>query len=215
MKGVNKLKYFKNKDELLFYRTPAAFTKHSPLEVLKYAIGANLYMPGTQNNIFKKLIHNDFREIGSITLCLEDSIQENEVAEAENNILKILNDLFFEQSAHPKIAEDLPLIFIRVRNVEQFYKFSKRLDRTHLSILAGFCFPKFDSENGNDYFSIMDELKEKHHEILYGMPILEDRKLMSLDTRIHELSMIKEILLDHKDEILNIRVGGTDFSSVF
>ena len=53
MKGVNKLKYFKNKDELLFYRTPAAFTKHSPLEVLKYAIGANLYMPGTQNNIFK------------------------------------------------------------------------------------------------------------------------------------------------------------------
>lgn len=25
MKGVNKLKYFKNKDELLFYRTPAAF----------------------------------------------------------------------------------------------------------------------------------------------------------------------------------------------
>ena len=127
MKGANKLKYFKNKDELLFYRTPAAFTKHSPLEVLKYAIGANLYMPGTQNNIFKKLIHNDFREIGAITLCLEDSIQEDEVAEAENNILKILNDLFFEQSAHPKIAEDLPLIFIRVRNVEQFYKFSKRL----------------------------------------------------------------------------------------
>lgn len=215
MKGVNKLKYFKNKDELLFYRTPAAFTKHSPLEVLKYAIGANLYMPGTQNNIFKKLIHNDFREIGAITLCLEDSIQEDEVAEAENNILKILNDLFFEQSAHPKIAEDLPLIFIRVRNVEQFYKFSKRLDRTHLNILAGFCFPKFDSENGNDYFSIMHGLKEKHHEILYGMPILEDRKLMSLDTRIQELSMIKEILLDHKDEILNIRVGGTDFSSVF
>ena len=61
----------------------------------------------------------------------------------------------------------------------------------------------------------MHGLKEKHHEILYGMPILEDRKLMSLDTRIQELSMIKEILLDHKDEILNIRVGGTDFSSVF
>lgn len=81
--------------------------------------------------------------------------------------------------------------------------------------MAGFCFPKFDSENGNDYFSIMHGLKEKHHEILYGMPILEDRKLMSLDTRIQELSMIKEILLDHKDEILNIRVGGTDFSSVF
>ena len=61
----------------------------------------------------------------------------------------------------------------------------------------------------------MDELKEKHHEILYGMPILEDRKLMSLETRVQELSMIKEIMLDHKEEILNIRVGGTDFSSVF
>lgn len=209
------MKYFKEKDELLFYQTPHAFTKHSRLEILKYAIGANLYMPGTQNNIFQKLVYNTFREIGSITLCLEDSIQESEVAEAEENVLKILNDLFFEQSAHPQIAEDLPLVFIRVRNVEQFYQFSKRLERTHLSVLAGFCFPKFDSENGNDYFSILKELKEKHHEILYGMPILEDRKLISLETRVEELSMIKEILLDHKDEILNIRVGGTDFSSVF
>lgn len=215
LKGVNKLKYFKNKDELLFYRTPAAFTKNSPLEVLKYAIGANLYMPGTQNDIFEKLIHNRFREIGAITLCLEDAIQESELKDAEDNVLKILNKLFLEQSAHPKIAEDLPLIFIRVRNVEQFYEFSKQLDRTHLSVLAGFCFPKFDSENGNDYFSILNRLKDKYQEVLYGMPILEDRKLMSLETRIQELSMIKEILLDYKDQILNIRVGGTDFSSVF
>ena len=55
--------------------------------------------------------------------------------------------------SHPKIAEDLPLIFIRVRNVEQFLQiFQKRLERTHLNILAGFCFPKFDSEKWERLF---------------------------------------------------------------
>ena len=124
MKGANKLKYFKNKDELLFYRTPAAFTKHSPLEVLKYAIGANLYMPGTQNNIFKKLIHNDFREIGAITLCLEDSIQEDEVAEAENNILKILNDLFLSRVLILRLQRTchLSLSVFERRTVLQIFK---------------------------------------------------------------------------------------------
>lgn len=209
------MQYFVTQDELLFYKNPTSFTKETELETLKYAIGANLYMPGTQKNIFCKLIHNKFREIGAITLCLEDAIKECEVAQAEKNILKILEELSLETKKFPELMEQLPLIFIRVRNLNEFQKFSKLLNQNHVTVLCGFCFPKFNSLNGDAYFQILNELIQEYNETLYGMPILEDRTVMRLDTRVKELTSIKDILLKHKKHVLNIRVGGTDFSSIF
>ena len=75
-------------------------------------------------------------------------------------------------------GNNLPLIFIRVRNVEQFETFSKMLRKEHLTILCGFSFPKFNSENGDGYFSVLNNLCNVHNEILYGMPIIEDKKVM-------------------------------------
>ena len=81
------MKYFSSQDDLLFYKSPRAFDKRTPKHILKYAIGANMYMPGTQNNLFDKLVGNKFREIGSITLCLEDAIPAKDLGRAEDNIL--------------------------------------------------------------------------------------------------------------------------------
>ena len=47
------------------------------------------------------------------------------------------------------------------------------------------------------------------------MPILESRGMAYLETRISELIGVKEILDKHKHLVLNVRVGGTDWSSVF
>lgn len=209
------MKYFRTQDRFLFYKEPQFFTKETPLDTLKYAIGANLYMPGTQRNVFEKLIHNKFHEIGAITFCLEDAIEENEVEAAEKNVLDILDRLSMELNESSKLEQDLPLIFIRVRNVEQFLRFSTYLEKKFLKILAGFCFPKFHSENGERYFEILHSLQKKSNEIIYGMPILEDSRLISIQTRKGELKKIQNIMLKEKNNILNIRVGGTDFSSVF
>lgn len=73
------MKYFYTLNDLLFYKNPISFTKHTDKDVLKYAIGANMYCPGTQTNLFNKLIHNQFQDIGAITLCLEDAISEEDV----------------------------------------------------------------------------------------------------------------------------------------
>lgn len=210
------MRYFENVDKLLFYKEPQNFNKYSKRELLQYAIGANMYMPGTKNDIFEKLIGNVFREVGAITLCLEDAISEEEVPIAEQNVLCLLEELFEKYKENgEELFNRLPLIFIRVRNPEQFASFSRLLTKKHLNMICGFNFPKFNSKNGRDYFKILKELSQEHNEILYGMPILEDCQLMHQETRINELYQILNILTEYDPYVLNIRVGGTDFSSMF
>ena len=105
--------------------------------------------------------------------------------------------------------------FIRVRNDEQFLTFSKLLKKEHINVLCGVNFPKFNSINGKYYFSILKDLSFKYNEPLYGMPIIEDELVMYKDTRFAELGKIQEILKRYDDYVLNLRVGGTDFSSIF
>lgn len=209
------MKYFSSVDGLLFYKDPKCFNKYSNIEMLKYAIGANLYMPGTQNNVFEKLINNTFREIGAITLCCEDAIAEDDLSKAEDNIIYILDNLYEKYNDNNALLNELPLIFIRVRNPNQFKRFSKKFQKKHLKMLCGFNFPKFNSLNGNDYFQTLSKLSKKFDEILYGMPILEDESLIYKETRFNELSKIQSILSEYFTYVLNIRVGGTDFCSYF
>lgn len=216
------MKYFQEIDEKFFYRQPSYFNKYTNKEILKYSIGANLYMPGTQNNIIDKLLNQEWKEAGAVTFCLEDAISENDVPMAEQNILYILDHLYntcFRNRNKMQgtiLYKNLPLIFIRVRNTEQFRNFSKKLNYRHLKMLCGFNFPKFNSRNGAEYFEILRCILDSNkNETLYGMPILEDDQIIYKDQRYEELQKIQEILSQNSDLVLNIRVGGTDFSSRF
>lgn len=210
------MKYFNQADSLKFYKDPEYFNKYTDKDILKYAIGANMYMPGTQSNVFKKLVNNDYHDIGAITLCCEDAIPADKVDEAENNIVDILSSLAdSQQTMSSEVYNSLPLIFIRVRNPEQFKQLAAKLDKKTLQMLTGFNFPKFNSLNGRAYLETLKELSEKYTEVLYGMPILEDDAVIYKETRLDELTKIQTILKDYDKFILNIRVGGTDFSSRF
>lgn len=209
------MKYFSNYDDLKFYKSPESFNKYTPLEILKYAIGANMYMPATKEDIFEKLINNKFREVGAITMCCEDAIPESKVPDAEINIFKVLNNLYERSLKEENLMDRLPLIFIRVRNVEQFKALSEKLTKNHLKMLTGFNFPKFNSINGSEYYHILSKLSKEYNEILYGMPILEDKRIIYKESRIPELISIQHILNHYSKYVLNIRVGGTDFSSIY
>lgn len=209
------MKYFENFNKLFFYKDPQCFNKYTDKNILKYAIGANMYMPGIQTNIFDKLIENKFQDIGAITLCCEDAIAEEQLEDAENNILNLLEELYLRFLNDKSLIDRLPLIFIRVRNCNQFKKFSKKLTKEHLQMLTGFNFPKFNSINGTTYFNILQDLVNTHGELLYGMPIIEDKKVIYKESRINELTTIQNILNQYSTYVLNIRVGGTDFSSLF
>lgn len=207
--------YFKNKDALLFYKDPSKFDKYTDKEILQYAIGANMYMPGNKQNVFEKLIDNAYNEVGSITLCCEDAIKETDLHDAEENILAILDNLYAASLNKAELLDTVPLIFIRVRCLEQFTRFSKCFAKEQLKFVAGFVFPKFSSSNGNSYLKVVEELAMKHDEVLYAMPILEGEELIYKENRFDELEKIHDILAGYSKYILNIRVGGTDFSSRF
>lgn len=207
--------YFKEKNKESFYQSPVSFDKYTPREILQYAIGANMYIPATKKGIVNKIINSDLGEVGSITLCCEDAVSDNSVKEAENNIISMMEELDIHFSNSVEIIKNMPLIFIRVRNVEQFKNLSAKMNKKYLRFIAGFVFPKFSSLNGKEYLLILDKLSKDFDEVLYGMPILEGEELIYKEHRFKELDLISMILSEYHEYILNVRVGGTDFSSRF
>lgn len=214
-KGDIVLRYFKSTNNLKFAKMPESFDKNTPKDILKYAIGANMYMPGYQDNIYDKLVDNVYSNLGSMTLCCEDACAESRVEEAEDNIRSLLKKISYISKTNPKVYNTLPLVFVRVRNVDQFKRLAEKLDQDCFEILAGVNFPKFTSSNGREYYGILKMLSEKYNTKLYGMPILESKEVIFKETRFEELKKIQDILSEYSDYVLNIRVGGTDFSSLF
>lgn len=196
-----------------FVVPPVEFTKETGKELLQYCLGGVLYMPGTKNIIDKILDGNP--PAPSMVMCFEDAIQEEALEEAEANVLDHLSRLAQALDAGELLVEQLPLIFLRVRNVDQFKKFSTRLTADQAAVLTGFNFPKFYSNNAADYLEELVSINNRLGTKLYGMPILEGHAIAFLETRNSELVKLKEKMAPYRDLILNVRVGGTDFSSLF
>ena len=87
-----------------------------------------------------------------------------------------------------------------------------------VDLITGFVFPKFVPENGAAYFEALaayNRSKPPSAPTLYGMPILETASVIYQETRVQTLLHIKSILDAYKDYVLNVRIGATDFSSLF
>ena len=193
---------------------PVSFNKYTDVSFLRYCLGATMYMPGTKE-FLEQILTRKYPELTSMVMCFEDACPKELVPQAEQNALRLL-DALNEALEQGRIAYDLlPLITFRVRSPEQFRHFSSMLRPEHIHLITAFNFPKFDRKNGEAYFSHLEELNAQFGEIIYGMPILEAPEMAYLESRIPELVAVKQILDSHKRLVLNVRVGGTDWSSVF
>ncbi|MBR5094951.1 MAG: HpcH/HpaI aldolase/citrate lyase family protein [Oscillospiraceae bacterium] len=197
-----------------FVMEPVNFDKYTELDLLRYCLGATMYMPGTKD-FLQPILTKKYPGLTSMVMCFEDACREELVPEAERNVIHLLDELNAELEKGTICYEEIPLIIFRVRNVEQFKHFSAMLRQEHIHLVTAFNFPKFNAENGEEYFAHLEELVQRFGEIIYGMPILESREMAYLETRIPELMGVKKILDRHKRLVLNVRVGGTDWSSVF
>ena len=197
-----------------FVQEPVEFDKYTEKDLLRYCLGATMYMPGIKD-FLQPILEKKYPGLTSMVMCFEDACKEEDVPAAEENVLKLLDSLNEELIKGTIEYKELPLIIFRVRNVEQFKEFSSRLKPEHIHLITAFNFPKFNKENGEAYYSHLEELNKKFGEIIYGMPILESREMAYLETRVSELIGVKEILDRHRHLVLNVRVGGTDWSSVF
>lgn len=198
----------------LFVKEPVDFNKYTDHSLLQYCLGATMYMPGTKD-FAQAVIDKKYPGLTSMVMCFEDACPEEEVPAAELNSIHVLDTLRDAEEKGILKYEDIPLLFFRVRSPEQFEHFAGMLRPEHIRYITGFNFPKFNGVNGGQYMSQLVELNNNFGEIIYGMPIIEDARVAFKETRLFELMAIKNICDCHKKLILNIRVGGTDFSSCF
>ena len=201
-----------NKD-FIFVKPPMDFDKYTERDVLQYCLGATLYMPGTKN--IKEKVLNHQLDVTSLVMCCEDAIKAEDLPIAEQNILDHM-DFFADKIAAGELThKDIPLIFVRVRNPEHFERFAERITAKQASVLTGFNFPKFNSRNALQVLQTLVKVNNRLGVVLYGMPILEGQEVAFRELRNQELLLLRNILEPYKRLILNIRVGGTDMSSLF
>lgn len=208
------MRHHKHNSNYNFISKPIEFDKYTERELLQYCLGATMYTPATRD-IYQLIITKKRNELTSLVMCFEDAIQESQVPEAEINILSFFDKLVI--AINDKVVDyaDLPLLIIRVRNFEQFVDFTSKLKKEHMKFITAFNFPKILSTNAKDYFDHLVHLNDKFGDIVYGMPILESPDIVYIETREKELYEMQRVLINYSKYILNIRIGATDFSSLF
>ena len=169
-------------------------------EVLQYKVGALLYMPAFQTNIISKITGNKLPHLTSAAFCLEDSIQDASLDDAEKSLQFILHEL--------ENVQNLPLIFVRIRSPSHLEIFHETIG-LRSKILTGYILPKFDMSNLGAYIKLAKEIN------LPIMPTLETDRVASLLTRRNELLSLKQSLDEIKNFVLNIRVGVNDFCNLY
>lgn len=197
-----------------FHLPPKEFSKTTDKLQLGIAMGATLYIPGLMSNFSSKLIKKSFENLTSVIICLEDSVSDNDLTEAENNVAEQLHILTEAINEHTSLQNDLPLLFIRIRSIEQLRRISNLLGND-LDLITGIVFPKCNSNNAIDFFSCLESLNQEKSITLYGLPIIESKEIIYKESRQEELRKLYTIFLNYERLILTIRVGATDFSSLF
>ena len=171
---------------------------------LQYALGGLLYTPGTKRSIVQKIKEHSIPNLTSLAFCLEDTINDELLKEAETTLGEILCELMK--------LDDLPFIFIRIRTPEHL-QYIANLYKDYQTIITGYILPKFDLSNIDEYILATYFINKEHR--TYIMPILETNMVASISTRRQTLLMIKEKLDSIKNWVLNVRVGGNDFCNLY
>ncbi len=179
--------------------------------VIYYSVGALLYCPANKTSVADSIIQEKFGTRYSLALCLEDTINDDFVTEAEKILITTLKHIYISYQSQPFY---LPKIFIRVRNPEQIYRLSSQLDNS-LDILTGFIIPKFNLDNATSYINEIIRVNEAYSKKLYMMPIYENSSIIDLRNRYDILYSLKDSLAQVNDLVLNIRVGGNDLCHMF
>jgi citrate lyase beta subunit len=192
----------------LFHLEPCEFTADSPARLLAVALGATLYSPATRPRLADDIVKQTGRGVVSMVLCLEDSIGDDEVADAEENLVRQFKDL----ADHDGM--DLPLLFIRVRTPEQIPDLVERLG-TAARLLSGFVMPKFTEERGIPFLEALATAETASGRRLFAMPVLESPELLYRESRVETLEGISRAVDKYRERVLALRLGVTDFCSSY
>jgi citrate lyase beta subunit len=191
----------------LFHVPPESFTRDDEPSVLATALGASLYSPGTRATLAHDLARRAADGMVSAVVCLEDAVADEDLAEAERNVVAQLCEL-------SRARADGPLVFVRVRAPQQISDVVAGLGE-HVRVLSGFVLPKFTARTGKAFLRAAAEASSAAGRRLLVMPVLESPELIHRETRVEALLAAKQLLDTHRDQVLAVRLGTTDLSSAY
>jgi citrate lyase beta subunit len=203
----------KNEMDQLFFIKPQQFNKTSNRELLSYGLGATLYLPATRTDFYHDIIKQKQNGLTSLVIDLEDAVGDLNVEYAESCLKEGMLQLYQKMNHGMLTINELPLLFFRIRHIEQFIRIYHSLGEM-FPLFTGVVFPKFEAETGRELLTVLSKISSKEQPF-YCMPILESEKVIHKETRLEELERIKNVLDEFRDSILNIRIGATDFSGIY
>lgn len=194
----------------LFEAPPEPFDRESGGELLSVALGATLYMPASRPALAADVTGQAAAGVTSVVVCLEDAIADEELADAEANLVAAFAEL------HEQALTELPLLFVRVREPGQIPRLVSRLGRA-AAVLDGFVLPKFTAALGAAYLRAVDEADASRGPgpVLRVMPVIESGAVLYAETRVEELTRLRELLHRERHRILAIRLGATDLCALY
>lgn len=178
---------------------------------LKYGVGALLYTPANNKKISQYIQKEKFGKKYSLALCLEDTISDYRVKEAEEQLIKSMDNIY---KAKKESDFFCPNIFIRVRNAQQIIDLYERLNESR-ECLSGVIIPKYSVDNAGEYNDVIKSINSISEKRVFMMPILESKDIVDLTRRVQNLCEIKNAIDSVNEFVLNVRVGGNDFSNQF
>lgn len=211
------------RQKFLYHNIPLSvdaesWNKNSGKEVLQYAVGALLYMPASNTKIAKKIISGEYSFIKAMVLDLEDSLGDDLVGFGQRTIKGTIRELGEAVESNKITIDNIPLIFIRVREACQITE-TKSLLGADIQYITGFNIPKFDKNTCSKFIEkfveVRDYTKKELNTDLYMMPILENKNTMYRQLRMDNLLTMNDKLRAIQNNVLNIRVGGADFCQVY
>lgn len=191
----------------LFERPPEQLHRGSGPELLSVALGATLYMPADRPSLAADITKQAAAGVTSVVACLEDAIADEQVSYAEDNLVDALKIVYSQ-------GEDLPLLFVRVRDPAQIPELVGRLGPA-VAVLDGFVLPKFTADSGTEYLHALDEADRIAGTHLYAMPVIESGAVLYAETRVHELTRLRALLHRDRHRILAVRIGATDLCALY
>jgi citrate lyase beta subunit len=189
----------------LFLRPPRDFDVGADAGQLGIALGATLYCPATRPRLADDIVRRARSGVVSLVVCLEDSVPDDDVPWAEQNTVVALRNL----AGRPA---ELPMIFVRVRRVEQIAMLMAALGDAQQA-LTGFVIPKFNEDNGGSYLDAVVEASEQVGRRLLAMPVLESAEIGFVESRLDALLGARRLIDKYRDRVPAVRIGATDLSA--
>ncbi len=195
--------------ERLFHRAPEPFDADADPGLLGVALGATLYSPATRPRLADDIERRAARGVTSMVLCLEDSIADADVGDAECNVARSVTRATLRAGWTVRCCSSGSAHRSRSRCIVDGLG-----DAAH--VLTGFVLPKFAEDIG-----VVLPGRDRGRECAHRPHVARhagDRvaaRRSTRETRAETLVAVRRLLDKHREHVLAVRIGATDMSAAY